>query len=210
MPTPRVKTTKDVRGAEAAIQEAASIVAGPRPGKVDAVTLSSGIVIKLRNVPPFALQDIARQLVPPAPPIWHNEAKDRDEENPDDPDYQIELLAFKQHQLLTVSMVLLTMGTKFGSAPDDCEGPDGEEWLTLLKAAGMTIDPQTATERYIAWLRYYALASKEDIQAVMTPLLARTGVQEVEVAQAVAAFRSAAGRSGDRGRADSDEGADGD
>jgi hypothetical protein len=175
---------------------------GGEPDEPGTLRLSSGIVLRIKAVPQRALRDAARRVPVPPVPVFHNEDKDRDEENPNDPDYQ---RAMQEYQIATYSAganIAMLMGTEFKSAPPGEYGPDDDEWVSFLRmtSSGLLdeIDLNDKAQRYFAWLNYWALRTNDDTSlCVMAPMLAAS-VSEEEVALAVSSFRSDKRRQTDR------------
>lgn len=155
------------------------------------VVLSSGIVLRIKPVPPLALRRAVTSVPPPAVPIVYIESKGREEPNPNDPDYLKAVQEYEQNQILRMTDVLFFLGTAIESIPDGLEGPEGDEWIAELEVLNLPVDKDNKYKRYLSWLTDYALMTERDIAKTVTKCLGVSGVTEVEVQRAVAAFRSA-------------------
>ena len=51
------------------------------------VTTKAGVRIKVSPVSTALIEEVTSRIEDPEVPMWHNEAKNRDEPNPDDPNY---------------------------------------------------------------------------------------------------------------------------
>lgn len=168
------------------------------PGQL---TLSTGIVLRIKPVPQSLVRAAAAKVKPPAVPVIHNEDKGRAEENPSDPDYLAAREQWEGEAYLAGAQVALLMGTECISVPDGYHRPEDDGWLSYLRIVGMLdeVNPDDPVDRYWAWINYYALRTNDDLSlAVYAPLYAMN-VSEEEVALAVAAFRRSKERRPDRG-----------
>lgn len=178
-------------------EEAASVAASLTGNVRDRICLSNGVVLKIRPVPPLAMREAATSEPQPKPPIVHIAAQDRDEENPNDPDYLAEVERWQLKQLARVADVMLILGTELVDLPQECGlvPPDSDEWIEMLQAAGIQIQVSSNRyTRYLTWLRLYAIRSEPDLAEVFTAVVSASGVTEVEVQRAAAAFLDTARR----------------
>lgn len=160
-------------------------------------TLSSGVVVRIKPVPPLAMREAAIQTQPPRPPMVHIEDRDQEIENPSDPDYLKALEEHQMKQLYLVSDVMMMLGVDIIHVPDDVFPVESEEWSEMLTAVGIPIPEQSVTNKYarrLTWMRLYAARSESDIAAILTRVIALSGVTELEVQRAAAAFLRASGR----------------
>ena len=185
--------------AEALAAAARTIAAFQAEGMPHEVTLSSGVVLGLRPVPPFALQEALRQVRQPEPPMWLNPDKGREEPNGSDPDYLAAIDRYVETRLETIANVTMALGTDLKSVPEDMPGPDDDVWIEEMEvAAPALIIPRTPPRaRYVAWLRYRAMPRTNDIAVVAALPLLLAGISEGEVAAAMASFPRDEERGGD-------------
>lgn len=172
-----------------AIAEAADVAQAVVEGPRDRVTLSNQVVLKLRPVPPLALREAAVRIPPPAIPTVFIADHGREEPNPADPVYIEALKTYEQDQVFRVADVLMLLGTSVESVPDEIEMPESDNWIDALEALDLHVDRSNKYKRYLSWLRLYAVQSEVDIANVMAAVVSLSGVTEVEVARAAAAFR---------------------
>lgn len=173
-----------------AIKAAAKTIEKVDQPKQDTVMLSNGIVLRLKPVPPFLVRQAAIQLELPKVPVMHNEAKGRDEPNPNDPDY---LEAKEEYNALTTEAglnVLFAAGTEVVSIPKGLYGPKDEGWLELLGILGIEVDVEHPVARYLAWIRYYAIGSAQDIGCLTRAMADGVGMTEEEVQAVADSFRN--------------------
>lgn len=158
------------------------------PGETE---LSNGIVVRFKPVPPLALQEATRAIKPPTVPVTFVEAKGREEENPNDPDY---LAAVEQHQIeqsMVAIRTLLLLGVEPVSVPDTVPPIESDEWMTPLRLVGVPVgNVDDRWERKLAWLQYVALERRPDLDACIVGAMRASGVTEADVAMLLANFRS--------------------
>jgi len=154
------------------------------------VQLSSGIVLKVRPVPPLAIRQAVMNVERPRVPIVFIEEKGREEENPDDPGYREALFEYQMATGLVAMKALLLLGTEVDTLPDGMVGPSDDAWLDELQEVGVEVEAKSPRARYLAWLQFYALKTNEDITAAMEGPRKASGITEEDVALAVQSFRS--------------------
>lgn len=170
--------------ARAAAEAAESGIKLPRE-----VTLSSGIVLKVKPMPPLLLNAVANSMPEPEVPLVHIADDDRWEENKNDPGYVKALAEMTAKRELATINLILAVCTEVGSLPHDRVGPESDDWLFIPEMAGIEVDASNARARYIAWLRFYALETQQDLmQANSLPILL-AGISEGEVAEVMNSFR---------------------
>ena len=174
-----------------AAQAASSVTSG-----TNEYTLSSGVVVLLKPVPPLAMREAAIQATPPRPPMVRVEDRDQEVENTADPDYLKAIEAHQAKQLYLVSDVMMMLGVDIINIPDDVFPPESEEWSQMLEAVGINIPEQSITNKYarrLTWMRLYVARSESDIATILSRIIALSGVTELEVQRAAAAFLRASG-----------------
>ncbi len=185
--------------ARAAVETAAAQQDGHLPSEL---TLSNGIVLALRPIPPGIIERALARLEKPKVPRWKNPDKDVEEENPGDPEYVAALEAYQLQRNVTAANTLLLVGTAMKEIPEGLYGPEEVGlWFDqeLMAHLGIEANTETNYDRYLAWLELYAMAKQGDILAVFSILNRIAGIGEEDVQAAVAGFRGRTAR-----RADSD------
>lgn len=153
------------------------------------ITLSNGIVLKMKPVPPLLLNSIANSVPEPeVPKVWIEE-KGREEENPEHPAY---LKAIIDRANLVGIMIIdatLAVGTELVSVPDNMLKPEDDGWLWQAKHSGKEFDLTDPKDRYLAWLRYYAVETQDDLNNLNTIPQILAGIREGEVDKVSNSFR---------------------
>lgn len=166
-------------------------------GPADEVELKNGVRLKLRAVPPLLVRKAVSKIVRPVPPRVLIEDKGREEENPNDPDYQKALEEYGQKTFDAGANVMLALGVKVLSVPEGLCQPKDDQWVQELAAAGFEPDVSTDPARRLSWISYYAITSEEDVIRIVLGVSRLTGVGESEVAAAMESFRSGEVRGSD-------------
>lgn len=150
------------------------------------LTTSKGVVIRVQGIPNMMLADARRKIKPPKIPTWHNPDKDRDEENPNDPEY---IDALQEYNMRVGTMgvtAMLAFGTEvMGKLPADVQSASDPGWSDDLKEILDVDVPAGGKGRYAAWLRLYVL-SDPDLTEVTRAVSRASGIvteAEVEVEQ---------------------------
>lgn len=163
----------------------------------DTFKASNGVVLKLKRVSRFAIVEAGRKIPVPKVPTTYVADKDRQEENPNDPDYIAALAESNYQRSMMTITASLVLGTEIISLPKGMPGPEDDEWYEVLDALDITVPKDNKRLRYSAWLKYVCLAD-EEFMDLMNLVLKFSGlVTEQDVAQAQDAFRGATTRPAD-------------
>lgn len=150
------------------------------------LVLSTGVRARLRPVAPRLLDDVAYKIKDPDPPMWHNEAADRDEPNPFDSVYNRELAETQRARGLAQLDVLIVCGVEL------LDGiPDVKSWLPPLKMLERLtkqpfldgFDLNDELDREYVYKKYVAVGNAD-----LVNLTKLAGLTPAEVDQAVKAF----------------------
>lgn len=153
------------------------------------VTLSNGIVLKIKSVPPLLIRRALMQLRKPEPPTVFLEEKGRDEPNPNDPRYLDALDQWIEAQNTAALNVMLLCGTAVESVPDDVPAHTSDDWIEKLAALDITVNVSNQAARYLTWLQTVACESSEDLQLLGSAVGRSSGLMEGDVNRAVDSFR---------------------
>lgn len=152
------------------------------------VTLASGTVVRLNAVPSMIVLAVSNSIPEPKVPMWHNEAKDRDEPNPVDPEY---LEAVKKRQAdigqLTTAAYLANGVEIIELAPGKFREND-DAWIERLEIVGLK-PRREGLGRFVDWLQYHVLGDDDLNEIIMGIATAGGTVTEEEVALAAESFR---------------------
>lgn len=164
-----------------------------------------GVKLQLSPVNSVLVQEAARRIPLPRPPMWLNPDKDREEENPNDPEYidKREEVMFERG---LVAVNLLLTGTKPIHIPEDVQKPEDDDWIFVVEqVAGIKDVPDRGVGRYIAWLKYY-VCTDDDLLRLRNKIGRLSGgTLEVDVQDAQDSFRTDEGRQPNNGDATSSD-----
>lgn len=151
---------------------------------------ANGVQLKLRAVPSLAIVAIQKQLKEPPVPTFFNDEKQRDEENPNDPNYIRELNEWRAASADATTTAYLANGvTVITPLPDNVEPVDSQEWSEGLVLSGLVI-ADSGIQRRVAWLKYY-IVGDEDLGDLIGQIAIAGGLVTEEAVQDVAAtFRN--------------------
>jgi hypothetical protein len=155
------------------------------------IELSTGVKLRITRPSIWLLQEKSRQLLPkmPKPPIIHIEEKDRDEENPNDPEYKAALQQWVDDWGRTAENASLILGVIIESTPEGFSRPEDAEWADeLSETFGIEIPAQKQL-RYAAWLKLWACRTEDDSLMLAKATRQIAGVPEEEVDKAADSFR---------------------
>ena len=151
-------------------------------------TTRNGVTLKIRPVPSHVTRAVLQTIKEPRVPVFHNEAKERDEPNPIDPDYLGALDAYKNKQVDLTNRAYLLYTSVINGLPDGVLDYESELWSQELELVGVQGIHESGRERYVDWLKFYLL-SDADFRDLMTAMYVAGGlVSEEDVKAAVESF----------------------
>lgn len=151
------------------------------------ITLSTGDLARIHPVT-SALIEEAISLVPiPQPPMWYNADKDREEPNPSDPTYLMQLEEARRKQGVATIDTIVMLGVELVDGL-----PEDETWikqLKLLEKRGRVnlkdFDLEDEFDREFCYKRYIAVSNADIVKVT-----SRSGLSEEGVEQASQKFPS--------------------
>lgn len=148
--------------------------------ETDAIqTLSTGVRVHLRAVSASLIEEVRTRIQNPPVPIFHDDEKDRDIQNPSDPEYirKLDEIDGKRNQAATDAMVM------FGVELVD-PIPDDRMWIRRLALMGIDVDESDELTVEFAYKKYIAVGTP-DLPKVF---IASKPVTSDEVDNAMATF----------------------
>lgn len=97
-------------------------------GSGQELVTSTGIRIKINPVSTALIEEVTSRIVDPEVPTWHNEAKNRDEPNPDDPNYLKAIDRTNRERGVAVMDAMCMFGVELVDGM-----PTDDSWLKKLK-----------------------------------------------------------------------------
>ena len=152
----------------------------------DQITLSSGVVLRVKQAPPLTLIKVMAAFPRPKPPVYLNATMGREVENPDDPDYLERLQAHKTESSSALLNALILLGTELVSTPKKFSKPDENSWLEEYAELGIPSKPESKSWRYLNWVMFKAVANEKDLEVIQKAVGRRSGVPETAVKSAEA------------------------
>lgn len=153
------------------------------------VTLSSGVKVKSKLLPPGYAVKLNREWIAkePKPPIEFIENIGREEANPDNPDFIAAHQDWQSKFALAMFNLGMVLGLEVTEIPDGVPAEDGAEFLALLELLGES--PNTTVERRVLWVQLVAATTNEDVLAIVSLLGEQGGATETGVKAETARFR---------------------
>jgi hypothetical protein len=159
------------------------------------IRLSSGVVLRGKQVPPLTMMKVMAYFQRPKPPVYFNETMGREIENPDDPDYRDRLQAYSAELGSAMLNVFIILGTEVVQVPKKFPGHMDDIWLKEYAEFGVgPAKPDNESWRYLTWVTLKAVLDENDVNLIQEVVGSATGVTEKAVA-AGAAFPGRNGKS---------------
>jgi hypothetical protein len=151
-------------------------------GKEDnTITLSTGVVLRGKQVPPLVLVRIMASYPRPKVPTWDDPTMGRMMENPNDPDYIDQVKAWRTELANSTLNALIILGTELVKKPAKFPGPESNEWLDEYKLLGVPMDPTNVKWRYLTWITMKAAPEANDLNLIKEVVGRLSGVPEAKV-----------------------------
>lgn len=152
---------------------------------------ADGIKFALRRVSMLAVKEVTEGIKDPVVPKFFNEQKEREEENPMDPEYLAELERTTYKRSMASIDLVCMLGSTISHLPDGISSPDEDDWVEALVEAGMKPPPEAKRPRYAYWLKFYALSESELTDLFMAIARLSGSTIEAEVKRAMdSSFRN--------------------
>lgn len=147
-----------------------------------------GVVLELRKVSRYIISDACEKIEIPKPPIVMIEEKGREEENPNDPNYQREV----DEAVSKRGRLAIMIYVSFGTCVKDYAGidpPESTQWAEELSDIGIEIS-DTPRSRYVEWLKYHVTSGFEFNDIIKAVTKYSGGTYEEDVKEAEESFPS--------------------
>lgn len=165
------------------IETARAIEEAQKP-QDDTITLSTGVILKGWPANPVILIQVMAAFPRPNPPMYFNTTMGREMENPDDPAYIEQLQSWKMDYSDRMATAMIKLGTELVSVPKKFGTPSDNEWLADYADLGLPMRPQSASWRYLTWVKFRAVKNEKDLQAIMEVVGRLSGVREKTIKSA--------------------------
>jgi len=175
--------TYDEKILEVVADEEAVVKAG------NLVTLSTGVVLRIVPVPVLRVQAIINRFkYPPVPELW-DDKRERNIRNPNSPEYAEARQQIEIERTFAIIDAVLVTGTEIAHRPDNVAAMEDDEWIDILEVTHVlaegSVRKDSPASRYLAWAKYVAIGSAEDMVAVTSAAGMNMGTSEAKVAGAL-------------------------
>jgi hypothetical protein len=151
------------------------------------VTLSTGVRVRLRPIPPGTMGEARASIVVPKVPVWVNPDKDREEPNPNDPEYLDALAEWDRQRSQALLEVALMFGLELvDGVPEMGDWERNLQWLGKrgrIDLAGY--DMSDPVDREFLYKKHCVMGTAKD-WSIVNRLM---GPTRVEVDEAADSFR---------------------
>lgn len=148
------------------------------------ITLSTGVVLRGKQVPPLAFVKVMSAFPRPKVPVWFDPTMGREMENPENPDYIERVKAWKAESGNLTLNAMILMGTELVSVPKKYPGPDSKEWQEEYQVLGMPMMPENKNWRYLTWVIFKAAPDMKDLDLIKEVVGRLSGIPEDKVVAA--------------------------
>lgn len=148
------------------------------------LTLSTGVVVRAKPMSKQVYVKVLRKFPPPTVPVVYMPDKEREEENPSDPEYLRALQEQRITSALAIGDAAQVLGLEVVSIPEGFPGPGSPEWLEERDLLGLSSGDSSAARR-LDWMKYKAAPADDDYKAIMLAVGRATGTPEADVTEAV-------------------------
>lgn len=185
--------SKSVKGETVPESIAEALHSDNGQSEMGVVLLSTGVKLRLKKFPKMVIPDVLKAVDdkhggrPKVPTVFLKD-KGREEENPDDPDYQAAVQAYQMRQAAVINDALIMRGTELLSCPKGVKGMNDPDWLALEQASE-TPGLDNEYVRYLTWVKHVAALDDEDVRKIIQEVGRLIGISEADVSEAVKSVR---------------------
>lgn len=167
------------------IGNALKVVEAKEETASDQITLSSGVVLRLKKINVLRINAVVEQFkYPKVPEIW-DANKDRALRNPDDPEYKALCAEVDAQRTWAVLDAIAALGTEVMSVPPTVHALESNEWIEELQLLKIPVDPDSKLARYMAWIKFVAIVDTADFQKIAEQFGMAMGTAEGKVAESI-------------------------
>jgi hypothetical protein len=181
------------------------------------ITLSNGVVLRGKMVPPLVYVTVVGAFPMPKPPLWKDPLLGRMVENPDDEEYIERVASVENEKNSAILNVMIVYGTEVVDIPAHVSRPFVEykpipkkkrspkekeekekkeaevvekiypDWLKRYRLLGLPIFEEDKDWMYLTWIKSEVATTKEDLESIQKVVGRLSGVPEKDV-QAAESF----------------------
>ncbi len=149
------------------------------------ITLSSGVVLKVKKINYMIVQAVINQFRYPDVPEVMDKDRGRLIRNPDNPDYKKLCDEVDANRMRAIVDAIAAFGVDIHHVPDHIRPIDNEDWIKELSLVGIMVEGSFPPARQQAWINYVALPDGDDVARLTKEFLSVMGVSEAAVAESI-------------------------
>lgn len=168
------------------IQQAVSEVEQKELKKADdTITLTTGVVLKLKHVPILRINAVLERFpYPEIPELWDDE-KQRMLRNPNHPVYLEQRTKVDEQRTWAILDTIAALGTEVVSVPPSIAPVESNDWVEELDLLGIAVKVDSRLARYLAWIKFVAIGTGDDLTAIAQQFGLALGVSEARIANEI-------------------------
>jgi len=150
------------------------------------LTLSSGVKVRIKPVSGWLIDDVVNRVKNPRIPTWYNPDREREEDNPNDPQYLADMSDARDQRMNAMLDTVVLFGMELVDGM-----PEDEGWLHKLQRLEKlghidlsAYDLDDEVDREFVYKRRFAISNATDLITVRQ----RCSVSEGDVAKATDSF----------------------
>lgn len=147
----------------------------------DEITMSTGVILKVKRVPLGVIMRVSGRFTRPKPPTYYNEVTKQEIENPDHPDYKAALGEYNVQSANAVQSALVLFGIEVVHVPKGIPKVKDNEWVSMLELTDLTVLPDDKHWRKLNWVLSVAAVTDKDYLLIQEEVGSRSGVSEEKV-----------------------------
>lgn len=147
----------------------------------DTITLSTGVVLRVKKVPSLTLIKMLASSPRPKVPVYFNKNMGREIEHPDDPDYIERVRSWKIEISDMTLNALILLGTELVKCPKGVPSPESDKWIQKYSLLGQPITAENEYWRYLTWVTFVAATADSDMGLIQEVVGRLSGVPEAAV-----------------------------
>lgn len=160
-----------------------------RPVKERVITLSTGVMLKCKQIPHWLISDLLDELNQSKPqmPKFFDERRKVWLDNPDSEDYARAINDWNAKAGIAFANSMIIEGSEIAELPEGFPGIDNQDWLERMAAQRRDLTNKYLV--YLMWVKYIAGPTNEDTRLILQAIGRLSGVREEDVDEAVDSFR---------------------
>lgn len=167
------------------IGEALQVIEAKELTEDKQITLTTGVVLRLKKVNVLRINAINDQFKYPEVPKVYDENKGREIRNPDHPDYVRACQEMDAQRSMALIDAIAALGTEVVSVPDNIQKPEDNGWVEECEVLNIPVKKDSPLARYMAWIKYVAILDTADFMKIANEFGMMMGTSEGLVASTI-------------------------